>query len=302
MDSLYHQLSPEHRDRAIQILLGRKHLFIFAYDRDGTIFYADGKGAEDRSIAPSQMIGASVFHLNHDWPQNLECHRRALRGESFIARGALNGKVFEGQFTPVFDEGGKVKEVWCVSLDASEHDKLARERALLLDIGQALADAPDLEAALDRVARLSVGVFADYCLIRLAENGLLRLVAVAHVDRGKEDMAFELHRKYTGTAETSYPLCRVLETRKVELYPAITDEMLAQNSIDAQELAALRALAPCSSILLPLLHRENALGVLTFTTTRTDSGRHYTEGDVAFAEGIARRTALAIDQSKRGTP
>ncbi len=56
------------------------------------------------------------------------------------------------------------------------------------------------------------------------------------------------------------------------------------------------ALAPHSAIAVPLVAHERTLGALTFAWS--ESGRTYAEGDLALAEEVARRAALAIDNAR----
>jgi signal transduction histidine kinase len=51
-----------------------------------------------------------------------------------------------------------------------------------------------------------------------------------------------------------------------------------------------------SSMIVPLTHRGHVLGAMSFVYG--DSGRRYTESDLAFAEDFARRAAMAIENAQ----
>jgi hypothetical protein len=282
---------PGRRDQLLKLLLSRDRVTVFAHDRRGILFFHEGAGLEARGLKSPGLVGKSVFELNHDWPSNIEAHRRALRGESFVAVGSLEGHLSEIQFTPVFDDQGQVAEVWGVSLNVSERERQLRERDLLIEIGKTLAEPLDEETMLDRFCRLVVGTFADYSLIRLLdEQGQLELVALAHADPRKEDQAFELSRRFT-QRKVEHPSYRSGNT---VLAKQITDAELVSYALDAQELQALRSLAPRSSIMTPVVARGQRIGVISFSVTE-DSGRNFSEADLPMAEELARRVAGAID-------
>ncbi|MGA9858183.1 MAG: SpoIIE family protein phosphatase, partial [Solirubrobacteraceae bacterium] len=65
---------------------------------------------------------------------------------------------------------------------------------------------------------------------------------------------------------------------------------------DDEDLALLRSLRMTGDITLPLNARGRTLGVLTLLVTR-DSRRHYTADELEFAEVLAGRVALALDNA-----
>ncbi|MBI3558196.1 MAG: GAF domain-containing protein [Deltaproteobacteria bacterium] len=300
MTQFFETLSLERRQRAMSCLLGCDRLYVIAFDREGKIFYSDGQLLSQRGLKPMQLAGTSVFDQSHDWPGNIDFTRRALQGEKLVARGSVNEKIVEMHFTPFQDGNGDVQEVWGVAIDVTEAQKISQERDFLLEANRVLSDSLDYDLTLDRVARLALGVFADYCLIRLvdeAEPGQLRLVAVAHVNPRQEDVAFELHRRYTRKGERSAPLYQVLDTKKTAAHLVISEEMLTAAAASDQERHALVNLAACSSLLVPLVARGQCLGIVTFSRSRLESGRHYTEADIRFAEELARCMALAVERA-----
>jgi signal transduction histidine kinase len=56
----------------------------------------------------------------------------------------------------------------------------------------------------------------------------------------------------------------------------------------------MREFRPRSAMIVPLNARGHTLGIMTFVST----SRHYTEDDLALAEELARRAALAVDNAR----
>ena len=65
---------------------------------------------------------------------------------------------------------------------------------------------------------------------------------------------------------------------------------------DFHQRVLMTALDPRSAIAVPLVARGRTLGALTFAWS--ESGRRYEETDLALAEEVARRAALAIDNAR----
>jgi PAS domain S-box-containing protein len=177
-----------------------------------------------------------------------------------------------------------------------DQQALARRLSFLAEASQLLAQSLDPEEALSRLAQLAVGTIADWCGIELVdEDGSLRNVAVAHVDPRRVELAAELRRRYPVDENSETGVPRVIRTGQPELYAEVTDEMLVAGALDAEHLELLRELGFVSAMVVPLQARGRTLGALTLVAA--ESGRHYDETDLGLAEDLARRAALAIDNS-----
>lgn len=159
----------------------------------------------------------------------------------------------------------------------------------------------ELSASLDHartlasVARLTVPVFADWCAIDLVEDDRLHRLAVEHVDPAKVRLAVELAHRYPPARDVPGGAWEVMRTGRSSLLSEITDETLAAAAEDEQHLQMMRDLDLRSALLVPLVARGQVLGVITWVSA--ESGRRYHDTDVAFAEDLARRCAIAIDNS-----
>src|SRR5439155_16612263 len=158
-----------------------------------------------------------------------------------------------------------------------------------------LASSLDYSTTLARVARLAVPTLADWCAVEVLDGGRLHTLAVAHVDPAKVVLAEKMQRRYPSDPDAATGSANVVRTKVSELYPQITDEMLRAGARDAEHLRVARELGLRSALIVPLLARDRVLGALTFVTA--ESGRHYDSTDLAFAEDLARRAAVAIDNA-----
>jgi PAS domain S-box-containing protein len=169
--------------------------------------------------------------------------------------------------------------------------------AFLAEAGRLLASSLDYAATLANVARLTVPTLADWCAVDvLEEDGNLRRLAVVHSDPDRVELARDLFRRYPPDPDEPHGVWQVLRTGCPELYPDVPDALLEARCPDAELLAVLRRLGLRSAMLVPLLAGGRVLGVITLVAA--ESGRHYGPADLALAQELAGRCALALDNAR----
>ena len=169
--------------------------------------------------------------------------------------------------------------------------------AFLAEAGRILSSSLDYEGTLAEVARLAVPALADWCVVDIADaDGRLQRVTVAHTDPDKEQLAWELVRRYPTSPDTSFGPASVHRTGQSELFAAIQDSQLAETAQDAEHLRVLREVGLTSYMAVPLQARGRTVGVLSCVVAR--SGRVYGPDDVAFLQQLAANAALAVDNSR----
>jgi PAS domain S-box-containing protein len=167
----------------------------------------------------------------------------------------------------------------------------------LVRAGAVLASSLDYATTLNSVAHLAVPQLADWCVVHLADDGAAATqLTVAHVDPNKVSWALELQRRYPPDPNSPRGVNNILKTGHSELYPDISDEMLAASVTDEEHLALIRSVGMISALMVPLIARGRVLGVLTLVSA--ESGRHYGNQDLMVAEELARQCALAVDNSR----
>jgi GAF domain-containing protein len=81
------------------------------------------------------------------------------------------------------------------------------------------------------------------------------------------------------------------------LVEEITDEVLAASTTDPEELRLLRSVGMRSAIVLPLRAGDATVGLLTMVNA--ESARSFTRDELSFAEDVARRAAVAVENARR---
>ncbi|HYF17488.1 MAG TPA: ATP-binding protein [Ramlibacter sp.] len=248
--------------------------------------------------------GDDYFALVH--PEDRERLRAAV--QSSIDRNASHREEYrvvwpdgsvhwlEGRGQVRADGAGRPVAMAGVCLDITRRKQSEQDLRFLAGASAELAGVADVQTTLDRIARLAVPHFADWCAVDLLAGGRLKRVAVAHQDPAKERLALELHERFPPDPKSTAATWHVLRTGKAALASEITDEMLEAGAPDPELRAILRSVGLRSYIGAPLTARGKTFGVLTFITT--DSHRRYRAEDLALAEDLARRAAVAIDNAQ----
>jgi signal transduction histidine kinase len=162
---------------------------------------------------------------------------------------------------------------------------------------QQLAASLDYETILQSIARLAVPTLGDIAVIdAVDDDGTVERLGLAHADPAKEALLQEVQRRYPPTPGSPHPVTRALQSGQTELIPEIGDALLGVIAHGPDHLAAMRALDYRSALVVPLLARGRTLGAITFIMA--GSGRQFGPADVALAEELARRCALAVDNAR----
>ncbi|WP_437741667.1 STAS domain-containing protein [Sorangium sp. So ce1504] len=118
------------------------NMILWAIDRDGVVFYHDGKGLANIGLKPGQLIGANWIQMYANQPETTgvdisdDDMRQWFDGSARCFRSHLLGVHWDNWITPLQDErGGPVYGVLGVALDISESKRTEQElRAQLQQI------------------------------------------------------------------------------------------------------------------------------------------------------------------------
>ncbi len=179
--------------------------------------------------------------------------------------------------------------------DAALLEELEAAR-FLAQAGATLAQVVDHEETLERIAALAVPRFADWFGVHVrAEDGAVRRIAVRHQDPVKERAVEELYRRYPPGEGKPYGAMQVIATGEAAFLP-LFEAAIGAVQRDAEHGRMLRALGLRSFICVPMRSHGNVVGALTFATA--ESGRVYGPVQLAAAEDLATRAAIAIENAQ----
>jgi len=177
----------------------------------------------------------------------------------------------------------------------AETRTVERRLAFLVEAGEVLSASLDYETTLMSLARLTVPYLGDWCVIDVVQDDeTFSRLAVVHRDPAKDGLAGEVRRRYPPEPGGKHGLPHVLRTGRSEFRPAIAHPAIDVR--DEEHRRLVLALGLASYMCVPLQARGRTLGAISFVYG--PDGRRYNRDDLALAEAVARRAAIAVDNAR----
>ena len=178
-----------------------------------------------------------------------------------------------------------------------QHQPFGPARAQLIDqAGRALYQARTYEAAVRVAAGSTVPGLADLAVVVVTGEGRDELIEVAHTDTRREPLVREMLVQSMDSIRrvTARDLKSGRQFRWVQNVSRATSRFLTRTDPQLAEL--LKALEIRSLIVVPLRTGRRLLGAVALARTTVD--RPYHAADLAVAQVIARKAAVAIDNAE----
>jgi PAS domain S-box-containing protein len=206
-------------------------------------------------------------------------------------------RIWVENWHPIRDVAGWVIGINVVAEEITERKRAETTLSFLANASRTLSELLDPGAIVTAIGRLAVPHLADWTLVETFGTNLSpdHLVLV-HADAARAAEARAAALRYAPERNPAHPLARVIATGRAELLADVPDALLAHVARDAAHLEWLRSLNLGSAIVVPMVARGRAVGILGLATA--ESGRRYDAHDLALAEELGRRAALAVDNAR----
>lgn len=301
--------------RRLEAILANLGESVVAVGPDGRVAFANDAAAEILGLDdPAEAVGRLPHELpfpfagsdEHGNPLGVEDlpYVRALRGEPtepLVAHASYadgSERWFAIRADPVKDDAGRVQLVVVVTEDVTAIKRVELRQRLLSEAGALMGSSLDVESTLEAAARAAVPELADWARLDLPdERGILREVAVAHRDAGKQELLREWRRSYPPDPADDRGPWEVLRTGRTLLWPRVEPDDVERYAQDARHAQLMRLIDTQSLVIVALVVGEQVIGTLELATTG-DSGRRLGEHDVELAEELARRAAVAVENAR----
>ena len=280
---------------------------IIAKSLDGTITSWNAAAERVFGYTEAEMVGRSILtiippELHSEEPQIIQ---RLTRGERIAhyetVRLRKDGTRFHVSLSisPVRDSSGRVVGAAKILHDITREKKAASGQQLLSDLATTLTSTLDFDVIADRVARLAVSGFADWCIVDLIvgdEGSSPRVVrrGAAHADPELQHVLDELTERYPPDIDRPTLAGPAVRRGKAIVVPDVPDDCIDEFARDAGHAALTRRLGLRSYIVAPLATRGRIFGVVAFLSATA----RYDTSDLPLAEEVARRTALALENAR----
>jgi len=128
----------------------------------------------------------------------------------------------------------------------------------------------------------------------VGEDGSTRWAHSAHRDPRKQALLERIGEYVPPIVSSQHPVSRAIQTGRPQLVTDVGRDLTKW--WDGSRLSIARALAPVSSIAVPMTARGHSFGAILFVVT-AESGRRYSTRDLELATDVGRRAAFAIDHA-----
>lgn len=268
---------------------------IFGYDKDELV----GESLDvlipprfrERHHRHIEDFAAGTQVARHMGDHSIPIFGLRKNGEEFAADASISRLEVGGQRTLT------------VSLrDISENKRIELEHRLLAELGEVLSTSLDYEVTLSNVASIIARELADFCIIYiLDDHGAVSQIKAACREVGNTWICEYLARAGPTGWHSRIP-AETLATGHSMLYPVVTPERMQSYAKDDEHLRALLGLDARSILVVPLVAHGSFLGAIALVSSRTSLtsrvSRVYDAKDLRFAEDVAHRAALSIDNAR----
>lgn len=182
----------------------------------------------------------------------------------------------------------------------------AKARFAFLAEASALLDASlDYTTTLASVAVLAVPHLGDWCIIDTAEPSkevdsedkpIFSRLTVAHADPARRQVAHQLKLRYPPNTTDIHGAPQVARTGASEFVADVSEAWTREFAKNDAHLELLGELGLSSYMCVPMAARGRILGAITLVRGKTQP--RYDAADLALAEDLAHRAALAIDTAR----
>lgn len=278
------------------------HLLFFARP-GGEVDFVNSRFVEYTGKSREELLAWGAAKLIH--PDDLdEAQRRWFEGTArrapYQSRFRLQGadgsyRWFIVLATPVLEADGDVAFWLGTYTDIHEQVQLENQLRFLNEAGVALASSLESPFILQRIAQLGVEALADLCVIHeRGEDEDIHASAVWHRDESLRESAASVIENFA--PKPGGPLDQVLRTGHPMLFTDMSTALIRENATSDEHFALLSGFGFRSAMVVPLIARGRILGTISFVSTQ--DGRRFTERDLEFAQTIAQRASIAIENAK----
>ncbi len=197
------------------------------------------------------------------------------------------------------DTQGRPFRVSGIVSDITERKRAEESQRFLAEASALLSASLNYEKTLENLAKLTVPILADLCIVDIVENCTVRRMGFACADHQREEQLRQLYHNSPRELDGAHPAMKVLRTGVADLVPEITDQDLVSDSSDsahAEHLQIIRELGFKSYAIVPLLVRGRTLGAISLMSAQP--GRRYGSADLALFEELARRAVLSLENGQ----
>lgn len=277
---------------------------ILIVDTDGRIVLINAQLGKKFNYSSEELIGQPVEiliperyrekHITQRSNYTKDAHPRVM-GAGFELYGRKkDGSEFPVDISLSPNSTPEGLRVTAIIRDVTESKKLENQQTFLSETTRIINETLNYQERLQLMTDAIVPKIADLCVVALLENEALQFKAAAIRDRSKS----ELLKQFAPSGLTSrgpYGAYAAITSKKPFLIENISEKLTSINLTDPSWLAYIQKFGITSFVTLPLLVSDKIIG--TISLAMTDSNRKFSPSDLSFAEIIANRCAIGVNNA-----
>jgi len=200
---------------------------------------------------------------------------------------------------PLFDDDGRPRGAIGAFLDVTSRRRASEEQRFLAEATRLLNSSLDYQDTLAQLMRLAVPQQADYSVLDvLTPEGDVVRVGLAHRDPEKEAFLTRMlvHTPPGQGIRGQRGSLNLVRAGQSVLWSDITREFLVAQGLKPPQVDFVLSVDLRSCVMVPLMVRDQLIGA--FTWARHTGRAPFDERDIALAEEVARRAAVAVENAR----
>lgn len=279
---------------------------VVVIDGEGRVTYVNRAFTAMVGWPDSELVGTMppfVFWAPEALDESNRAFEEAMRtgggkpGGYEVLLRRRNGERFDAQVQVSRLESEDGREGYIGSIyDVTDRKAAERASAFMAEASGVLNQSLDCEATLDAIGALVVPRLAEWCFVDLAEagGGFHRAIA-AHADPSAAPIAQRLRRSYA-PSRVPYGVSHALALGQTTVINDVTPDIVIPMARDEDHRQAILALGIRCFLSAPMTSGGRTIGVLSLVGTGNRT--RFDEREIALAEELAHRAALAIDNAR----
>ena len=234
-------------------------------------------------------------------PEEYPLARVLLRGETVVHEevpyrlGDGTQATLRVSASPVLDAEGRTIAAVSSFTDVTEELRRLRTEHFLAEVSEVLSSSLEPREVIQQLARVCVGMLADYCMVHVEEGDNVRAHGIAHADPTREELVRGVLRRFPIPLDADQPVMRALRTGEAGIMPVVDEAGLRELCTGPEHVEMVRALGLSSAIVVPIRAKGQTLGAISLARS---GGAPYEARDLELAEEVARRAALAVENAR----
>lgn len=300
------QVALQESEERLRLALEAGKLGIWDWDiKSGKISWSE-KIYELHGLKPEEFSGKMEDFIKLIHPEDI----KNLAKEINIAKKRIGRFTFEfrtihpdgtikwlstdGQ--AISDKNGKAIRMLGATFDITERKQMEMNAKLLSEASKILSSSLDYNKTLSAIGRIVIPYLADWIIIDLVQNGVIKRVAVEHVNPRFRSLTTKLKTKYPPNLLKNFGVPNNIKLGKSELTPYISDDLLHSASQNNEHFRILKKLGFTSGMCITLKSQGRVIGAMTFVYGV--SHRTYNTSDFLIAQELASRISLALENAR----